>query len=229
VPLGGADDEAQPGHETLGSTARAGAWSEERSAQLLEPPGRNSFHVAAARAVLLRRGVRVSVWAAGGAVLAAAALALTAGPGPSRVPSSPRTTAATPKAPLTTQAVTAPVRSRAVSHSAARPTLHTQRRRHTRPTTTHHIQSEPSNQPSVVATSDTIGARTSSTATRGGPTASTTYTPSASRPTTPQQQVATERTSAAGNTNASAAQTSAAHRPAFGANGLLGPGSSPTS
>ena len=221
VPLGGADDEADFGHETLGS-GHAGAWSEARAAQLLDPPRGGHSYVAPAQTVAhLRLGIRVLGWAAGGAVMAAAALALISGSSPTRVSNPPRTTGAKPTAPSAESTSIAPAHPRLASRAAGGPTPHTQRRHHTKPTTAHHTQSTPANQSHVVPASFTTGTRTSTAGTRSETTTSRPYTPPVSAPAAP------ERTSATRGTNASAARSSSANRPAFGADGILGPGHSP--
>ncbi len=221
MPLGAGDDEANVGHESL-ENGRAGAWSEARAAQLLDPPQGAHSDVAQARTgALRRRGTRVSAWAAGGAVMAAAAIALTSGSSPTRVTNPTRTTVTRPTASSETRAPTSPAPSHLASRAAGLPTHHTQRRHQTKLTTAHHTQTPPANQPSVVQAAYTTGARTSTTATRSEPTTSRTYTPPVPAAAVPERAPATR------GTNAGAAQSASAKRPAFGANGTLGPGHSP--
>jgi hypothetical protein len=224
VPLAGADDEAELGHAGLG-TVRAGAWSEARSAQLLDPPDAvSSGSAVARRGHFLPRGARVAIWAAGGAVIAAAAIALTPGSPPIRVKTSPRlTTAGQSTTASVTRTPSTLARSRSVSHAASRRPPHSQPRRRNK----HHAQTGPANQPKVVAASYATSTATT-TATSSRSEASAQYTQPVSR-TPPPQQAAPEAPSTSHASSAAAAQNSAANRPAFGANGLLGPGSSPTS
>jgi hypothetical protein len=223
VPLGGADDEADPGHEALAS-GRAGAWSEARGARLLDAPRAVRFGTAPPGSGAGRLGIGVSVWAAGGAVMAAAAIALSSGSSPTRVANAPRTTAASPKAPSSTRIGTAQSHPELTSRTNRRSTTrrsrsHTQPGHRIRRATTHHGRIVPANQSSVEAASYTIGARTTA-ATHSESSTSPPYTP-------PTPAPAPERTSAPHGTNASAAESSSTNRPAFGENGLLGPGHSP--
>jgi hypothetical protein len=224
VPLAGADGEAALGHAGLGA-ARAGAWSEARSAQLLDPPDAvDSRGAVAQQGQFLPRSARVSIWAAGGAVIAAAAIALTSGSPQVRVKTSPHL--ATAGGSTTTSVTPTPgalAGSRSVSHAASRRPSHSQPRRHNE----HHTRIGPANQTKVVAASYATTAPLT-TATSSSSEGSAQYTPPVSR-TPPPQQAAPEAPSASRASSASAAQNSAANRPAFGANGLLGPGSSPTS
>lgn len=219
MPLGGADDEADAGHETLAS-GRAGAWSEARAAQLLDAPHGVQSDIASERSGGIRQlGIRVSVWAAGGAVMAAAAIALASGPSPTRVANAPRTTVTTRKAPSATRIATGRSHPDLTSPAARRSPSNRQPRHRTKRPTVHHSHTAPASQSSVVAASYIIGARTTA-ATHSESTTSTPYTPPAPAPTP-------ERTSATRGTNPSAAESSSTNRPAFGANGLLGPGHSP--
>ena len=219
MPLGGADDEADLGHETLAS-GLAGAWSEARGAQLLDAPHGVHARTAPQRSgASSRLGIRVSVWAAGGAVMAAAAIALTSGSSPTRLANAPRTTAARPKASSSTRIATARSHPDSTSRTTRRPQSHTQPSHRIRRATTHHSRIAPANQSSVEAASYTIGARTTA-ATHSESLTSTPYTP-------PTPAPAPERTSATHGTNASAAESSSTNRPAFGENGFLGPGHSP--
>jgi hypothetical protein len=224
VPLAGADDEAALGHAGLG-TARAGAWSEARSAQLLDPPDAVGSRGAVARqGQFLPRGARVSIWAAGGAVIAAAAIALTAGSPQVRVKTSPHlATAGGSTSASVTPKPSALAGSRSVSHAPTRRPSHSERGRHNE----HHMRIGPANQTKVVPASYATTAPVT-TATSSSSEGLAQYPPPISR-TPPPQQAAHEAPPASHASSASTAQNSAANRPAFGANGLLGPGSSPTS
>ena len=158
-------------------------------------------------------------WAAGGAVMAAAAIALASGSSPTRVANAPRTTITTRKAPSTTRIATGRSHPDLTSRAARRSPSNTQPRHRTKrrryiTATTRRRASRASWLPRPPS------ARRPRLPLIASPRTSTPYTPPAPAP-------APEGHPPPAGTNASAAESSSTNRPAFGANGLLGPGHSP--
>jgi hypothetical protein len=225
VPLGAVDDETLSGRETVGRE-RDGAWSEARSAQLVDlPDGTGSHRAALQRATRLRRGASVSLWAAGGAAMAAMLIALTTGSAPRGVGASARSATTTSTAASANRAAASAALLLPTSHRHRQVRSHSERPHHTKRTHPRQTRTRPANPPSVVAVSYTARHPATPATTQSSPTSPVSYTRSVSRTATPTPTPT--RTSTPATTNASAARSSAQNRPAFGSDGLLGPGSSP--
>ena len=221
VPLGGDDDEAGLGHESLAS-GRAGAWGEGRPAQLLDGPAAgDGFDARLYSSPQMRRGLGVVLWALAGAALATVAIVLTTGSAPTRRPTPPRTTASYATA-IATQTSTTPFHRRSNLYSQTHRPASARARSGKKQARGHHTRNAPASQASIVPASYSTTVHQSTS--RPAPEQ---YTPPAR--TVEPTRTAPETRSAAQASSTIAAQHSAAKRPAFGANGLLGPGSSPDS
>ena len=218
MPLGGDDDGAGFGHEALAG-GRVGAWGESRPAQLLDSPGAaNGFDSRSYRSPAMRRGLGIALWGFAGAAIAAAAIVFTTGSAATRRPAPPRTTASEATA-IATHTPTKPSHPRLSNSQTQRPAS-ARGRNGKKHANVRHIHKAPASQAAIVPTSYSTTVRHSTS----GPTPQH-YSPPAR--TVEPAQTTPERTSATKASSTSAAQSSAANRPAFGANGLLGPGSSP--